>query len=60
MAAAKCTPCLPNEVSDAAEIYLLCSWANGGTPPQDQYFLGNPDQDWVFGDPNADWGFGKS
>lgn len=37
--AAKCLPCLPSEVSDAVEIYLLCAWANGGAAPQDQGYL---------------------
>ena len=37
MELAKCFQCLPDP--DAAGIYLLCSWANGGADPSDQGFL---------------------
>ena len=39
MELAKCSACVPD--ADAALIYAMCAWANGGADPEEQGFLLN-------------------
>jgi len=55
--ASKCY-CIPPNLTDGVWIYLLCTWANGGIPPEIGVQLGDPDAGFVFGDPGAGEIFG--
>lgn len=57
-AAARCFQCMDADQAAGVAIYTAVSYANGGVPPEDTFFLGNPDEDWIFGDPDEGFGFG--